>query len=357
MNPITDLEHYEYVGALHIHSRYSDGTGTVERIIKAAVKAELDYIVITDHNTLQAMENGSEGWHGDLLVLVGEEIGKHGGDHYLAFGISKAIKPEDHQQNARYYIKSVKSQSGIGFAAHPSGLDNASFDLRLSPWSAWDDTDYTGLEIWAYMSDWGESVTRLNIIYYYFRPEKTINGPPPDLLRKWDQLCQMRRVVGIGGSDVHALHRSPFNFVKFLSYKRAFRGIRTHIITPSPLGSDLDGTKKLVYAALGSGHCFFAHDFLAASRGFDFVALMGENRMLLMGDAAEWESGIELQATSPVPAYMRLLQNGKPVKEAAEIRQLTWKANEPGVYRVEARYRDAPWVFTNPIYLRESIGQ
>ncbi len=353
----TDLEHYEYVGALHIHSKHSDGTGTIEDIIKAANKVGLDYIVITDHNTLHAMRDGAEGWHDDLLVLVGEEIGGRRESHYLALGISDAIKPDDHQHDTLEYIKAVNSQGGLGFAAHPLGLDNTSFDLHLASWDAWDDTDYTGLEIWSYMRDWGNSVTRLNVVYYYFHPEKTINGPSPDLLRKWDQLCQVRRVVGIGGSDAHALHVFPLNFVKFLSYKRAFRGVRTHLITPSPLGTELDEDKKLIYAALGSGHCFFAHDFLADSRGFKFRACADGGQMLLMGDEAEFKAGIELETTSPVPACLRLIQNGKVAKEATRTRQLTWKANEPGVYRVEARYKDAPWVFTNPIYLRGTLGQ
>jgi hypothetical protein len=31
---------------------------------------------------------------------------------------------------------------------------------------------------------------------------------------------------------------------------------------------------------------------------------------------------------------------------------LTFRAEVPGVYRVEAAYEGKPWVYTNPIYLR-----
>lgn len=343
--------HYEYSGVLHIHSRYSDGSGTIGEIIKAAKKAGLDYIVITDHNTLQAMENGVEGWYDDLLVLVGEEIGDSPGNHCLAFGISDTIEPRGHQHDTRRCIEAVKRQGGIAFAAHPHGLHNISFDLHLSPWNAWDDPDYTGLEIWSYMCDWAESVTLLNILYYYLRPEKIIHGPPPDVLRKWDQVCQVRRIVGIGGADAHARHLSPFNFIKFLSYRRTFRYLRTRLLTPVPLSPDLDESKRLIYAALESGHCFFAHDFLADSTGFNFTAFTDEGQMLLMGDEAKLRSAAELEVTSPVSADLRLLHNGRLVKEVAQAAQLTWKASEPGVYRVEALYNGKPWVFTNPIYL------
>lgn len=360
---IANSEHYEYSGALHVHSKYSDGSGTIKKIVRAAKKASLDYIIITDHNTLRAMENGAEGWYDDLLVLVGEEIGRYRSGHYLAFGISDTIKPGDHQHDAHQYIKAVKRQGGIGFAAHPHGLHNTSFNLRTSPWHAWDDPDYTGLEVWSYMYDWADSVTLLNIFYYYFHPEKIISGPPPDLLQRWDRLCQTRRVVGIAGSDVHARHLFPFNFVKFLSYERVFRGVRTHLLTPVPLSSDLDESKKQVCAALESGHCFFAHDFLADSTGFNFRAFTDaghispplekrEQAGFIMGDEVELRSEAQLEAMSPVSASLRLLRNGQLIKEVDQATQLTWKASESGVYRVEAQYNSTPWVFTNPIYLR-----
>ncbi len=298
------------------------------------------------------MEDGAEGWYDDLLALVGEEIGSKGRNHYLAFGIADTIESEGHQEDALRYMKAVKRQGGIGFVAHPEGLHSKSFDLHLSSWSEWDSRDYTGLEIWSYMCDWAKSVTRFNILYYYLRPEKAINGPSPDLLRRWDRVCQTRRVVGIGGSDIHANYPLFFRFLKFLSYRRAFQGVRTHLLTPSPLSSGLDESKKLIYTALRSGHCFFAHDSLADSTGFSFRAFASEGQVLLMGDEIELKSEAELEVTSPVPACLQLFCNGQLIEEETSARRLTWKINQPGVYRVEARYKGKPWVYTNPIYLR-----
>jgi hypothetical protein len=345
----TESACYEYKGDSHIHSRYSDGSGTVRRIIKAARKAGLDYIIITDHNTMQVMQEGLEGWHNDLLVLVGEEIGAYGRRHYLAFGITEEIKPDDLQQDIRRYIEAVELQGGIGFAPHPYGLDKSSFDVRVMPWDAWDDPVYAGLELWSYMCDWAENITRSNIFYYYFRPDKAIQGPPLDLLRRWDQLCQTRRVAGISGSDAHA--GRIFHFIHFLPYKRVFRSIRTHLLTPSPLSPDLTESKKLVYSTLKNGNCFFAHDALMDSTGFRLRAFTPEGRELLMGDEIRLESWAEMEVLSPVCASLRLFRNGHPVREL-EADGLTWKTTEPGVYRVEAQYCHKPWVFTNPIYLR-----
>lgn len=340
--------HYEYCGVLHIHSKYSDGSGNKKGIIKAAKKAGLDYIVITDHNTTQFVQ----GWNDGLLILVGSELGGYREGHYLAMGITETTKLAGYESGAKGYIDLVKDQGGIGFAAHPQGLNNTSFNLYLSPWTEWGSPDYTGLEVWSYMRDWADGVKQSNILYYYFYPEKIIKGPCPNILKRWDQLCQTRQVVGIGGADAHAHHLFPFNFLKFLSYERVFRGIRTHLFTQSPLGSDFNESKKLVYDALRMGHCFFAHDFLADSSGFGFKAIIDEEKELFMGDAAQLKTEARLEAKSPKSSVLRLLCNGQLVTEAAETTELVWDTDKPGVYRVEAHYRNKPWVFTNPIYLR-----
>jgi hypothetical protein len=41
---------YEYVGNLHTHTNYSDGNGSHEDIALAAIKAGLDFVIVTDHN-------------------------------------------------------------------------------------------------------------------------------------------------------------------------------------------------------------------------------------------------------------------------------------------------------------------
>ena len=54
----------DYRMALHIHTRYSDGSGFVREIVAAGREAGLDVLVISDHNTLAARSEGWAGWHG-----------------------------------------------------------------------------------------------------------------------------------------------------------------------------------------------------------------------------------------------------------------------------------------------------
>ena len=76
---------------VHLHSTYSDGTGTVKEIARAARRAKADVVQLTDHDTLAAKRNGEEGFYGDVLMLVGEEVSPRGRNHYLAFGIDTEI--------------------------------------------------------------------------------------------------------------------------------------------------------------------------------------------------------------------------------------------------------------------------
>src|SRR5918992_267232 len=102
---------------VHLHSTYSDGTGTVPEIAAAARRNSLDVVLLTDHDTLAAKGRGEEGWHGDVLVLVGEEVSPSGRDHYLAFGIEEPI---DHTGlDSAGICAAVEAAGGVGFAAHP----------------------------------------------------------------------------------------------------------------------------------------------------------------------------------------------------------------------------------------------
>src|SRR5215211_8900578 len=102
---------------VHLHSLYSDGTGTVPEIAAAAARAGADVVLLTDHDTLEAKERGEEGWYGTVLVCVGFEVSPVGRNHYLTFGLDEVI---DHDgMSAGDIARAVADAGGIGFAAHP----------------------------------------------------------------------------------------------------------------------------------------------------------------------------------------------------------------------------------------------
>ncbi|NJC97310.1 MAG: PHP domain-containing protein, partial [Anaerolineae bacterium] len=65
----------EIIINLHMHTRYSDGTGTHKDIADAAMKSGLDAVIVTDHNVLV---EGMEGYYRlgttRVLLLIGQEV-------------------------------------------------------------------------------------------------------------------------------------------------------------------------------------------------------------------------------------------------------------------------------------------
>ena len=75
---------HEYSGVLHIHSTYSDGTGSPDHIAQAANETGLDFLILTDHNTIQAKTDGYEKFYNNTLFIVGYELNDvYNKNHYL----------------------------------------------------------------------------------------------------------------------------------------------------------------------------------------------------------------------------------------------------------------------------------
>jgi hypothetical protein len=211
---------------IHLHSTYSDGTGTVKQIARAGRRARADVVLLTDHDTLAAKRNGEEGWYGDVLLLVGEEVSPRRRNHYLAFGIDEEI---DHSElDAAGICRAVRAAGGFGFAAHPFSEGSKRFK-RAGPGMPFDALDceaLDGIELWSFVNDTGESVTSVpQMLRFLLAPGRALDGPPARNMHAWDELCRARRVVAIGGVDAHQFGKriGPFVPLRIMAYHRSFR--------------------------------------------------------------------------------------------------------------------------------------
>jgi len=337
-------------GAIHIHSRYSDGSDSMEKIIAAAKTAALDFVMVTDHNILKAKQLGWEGWHDGVLVVVGCEISARQG-HCVAFSISDCRRL--HKLPPPQYLAKVKQQGGTAYVAHPKGNVKPEFALKLSEWQHWENPDYDGMEIWSYMHDWIEGCHICNLREYLRNPGDYVTGPPAGILQLWDKLAAKRRIVGIGALDNHAanfpIRKLPWAIVKIFPHEFCFRTVRTHIITP-PLKHEPEDVQTLL-DAMHKGRCFMDYAPLGDATGFRFTATH-EGREYQTGDEVHGGAAVDFHVHSPCPADIVLLRNGlaEASEEGTELHHTADGA--PAVYRVEARIKGRPWLFTNHIYVR-----
>lgn len=346
----------EYLANLHVHTSYSDGTGSIEEVIAAAQKAGLDLLLINDHDTLAAKDQGYEGYHGRVLVLVGVEIsGRH--NHYLAYGVDKC--PERDWQAPQEFIDQVKADGGIGFLAHPFEKGSPlSEGGRAFTWVDWTVTGFDGLCVWNYTSSWKARARHLSsaLLHYVLR-SRTLLGPDEETLAKWDELGQTRRVAGVGGSDAHAAKVLGPLKVRIFPYKYLFRAVNTHLLLPRPLGGNLKTDRAAVLKALAGGSCFIAHDLLHSGRGFDFRLKNQDQTRVLQGQETRFQDGDILVWRLPDRAPARLVKDGRVIL-VMTADQGRFEVGSPGVYRLEVFwllrfFGPRPWIFSNPIYLRE----
>ncbi|MBK9098298.1 MAG: CehA/McbA family metallohydrolase [bacterium] len=343
----------EYVGVAHIHSLFSDGTGEIPEIAKFAEESDLDFLMITDHNTLRGLQEGFEKWYGKTLCLIGCEINdRENKNHYLAFGIEQAYST---RLSAKEYVRKVKEAGGIGFLAHPHEKRNHIKEHPPYPWVDWTIEDFDGIEIWNHMSEWMENLTEQNKYTSFLHPLRSIVAPPPETLKLWDELNLKRKVVGIGGVDAHAHKQSLFGFfeVEIFPYKVLFKSIHIHLFLPEPLvkgntKQKISKSKSAIYEALAYGRSFIANDYHANSKGFQFFAKAGKKKFY-MGDTITSSEKVTLSIVLPVQnADIKLIRNGKEIAEF-QAEKADFEVKRPGAYRVEVYYQNKAWLFTNHI--------
>ena len=347
---------FEYVGCLHMHSNFSDGSGEVPDIAKAASEVGLDFIALTDHNTLRALKENYEKWYGNTLLLVGCELNdKENKNHYLAFGIEDTFST---RLSAKEYVKMVKDNGGIGFLAHPHEKRTHMKEHPPYPWVDWNIDDFNGIEIWNHMSEWMENLTEENKYQAFLHPLRTIQAPPPETLKVWDELNHKRKVVGIGGVDAHAHKYNLLGFleVEIFPYKVLFKSIRTHILTNEEIikgdnEAAIEKAKKNIYNSLAAGYCFVANDYHGDSKGFRFYAEVS-NKYYQMGETIAGKNKVKFNVLLPVPtATVRLIKNGTMIDEI-ETDQAQFIVSEKGAYRVEVFLNGKAWIYSNHIRIK-----
>lgn len=347
---------YIYAGNIHIHSRYSDGSGSIDQIAGAAAAAGLSYIIVTDHET--AIGQAEEAINCGVVVLVGVELNRSC-NHFLSLGLA-GVAPSD-ETDPQKMIDHIRAEGGLGFIAHPFEKGSSYIDKGCAyPWINWPVFGFNGIEIWNYCSHWrGRHQSQLIALFrFLFNRKGAMEGPAPECLKLWDCYNDSgHRVTAIGGTDAHAFpFKIGFFQIKIFSYRYLFSTINTYILLKKELSGEYAVAKAQILDALREGCCYISFDSLYPGFGFQFYASVTD-RSIQMGEETIFEKGMSLRVEVPSSrAVIKLIHNGRLFAEQ-NGREFACNVATAGFYRVEVYYRSStgrlrPWIYSNPIYVK-----
>ncbi|MBN9075101.1 MAG: hypothetical protein BGN87_03235 [Rhizobiales bacterium 65-79] len=351
---------FEYRGLIHLHSEYSgDARGSYEELSVAAHRHGLKFLVITDHNNVDAVGDGQQGWRNGVLMLTGVESRRQEG-YMLLLDIERYVHGEQDSVDKR--LEEDSEADGFGLVVHAGNCRR--------PWKGELDPRIVGLEILDYADQLYDcsALAKLNaFLFYLVNPALAclrVYHRPVQTLAKWDRETCKRPVVGFYGPNMHQKVRILKWEPKFPSAEVVMPIASNHILSCQPLTGDFQSDRRLVHQAIRNGNLFFALDLVGDSSGFRFTARQ-EGLAAIMGETLV--SGVETTFSIRLP---RVEDRSCPeivvYRDGAEFIRgsgpaFTFRTSKEGAYRVEVlarmptffgRGRMAPWIYSNPIYLR-----
>jgi len=334
-------------GAMHVHTNRSDGTGSIDDVVRAASAAGLKFVILTDHGDATRAPDLPD-YRDGVLSIDAVEISTNDG-HLVALGMPKSPYPLAGE--GRDVVEDIHRLGGFAIAAHPG---SAKPELQWSDWTA----PIDGLEWLNADSEWRDerpwTLVRA-LLTYPFRPPQALAlllDRPEAVIRRWDELTQQRRVVGLAAADAHARVgvRSlgePYDSagsLHFPSYASSFREFSIDL-SSARLNGDANADGRTVIDAIRDGAFYSTIDALAGPAALG-VAASGSGRAHLRVDAQ-----------APGDATITLFRDGMPVASTQGARLDHDASGQPGAYRVEVTLPGSPgtppvpWMMSNPIYV------
>jgi hypothetical protein len=342
---------YDYRGCIHVHSTHSDGAEDAAAIMRAANAAGLDFVVLTDHDTLRARREGLERWHESALLIAGVEITPEE-NHLIAFGEGDLADVESLRSlPPAEFARRVREAGWLGFIAHPYQTGAPEYGVAACPWTAWEAAAHVaGISIWDAMTDFlGVLADRGANPELVAAWRDFLTGPSPAARMRLDAMALDRPVVAIGELDNHArrVAHEGNEFVIF-PHEEAFTSVVNHVLLDRPLERDPAAARRQIIGAIAAGRLYVALDAVADPSEFVFEVEEGD-RTVPMGGTLEMVEHARAVVSVPQPATIRVLHNGEPIEELEGAEEAMVEIEEPGVVRVEVELRGRPWIFSNPV--------
>ncbi len=294
-------------GDLHCHSSFShDSVIPVEQVIAESIIAGYDFIALTEHNTLLHLQKDHS--TKDLLVISGYELTVTPIAHFNIFGLRNFIKKSAiyTKKDMDEYLAYFKELGGIIQLNHPNA-----------------DTFYSRF---GYEYD----INFLEILNDNFRKDDR-----QTLTDYQNLLCEGRKLIATGGTDVHKNH----------TVRKVFNNV---LVT--------ERTEKAILAGLTAGR-----NYVTVNADGPIISLTCGN--ILMGGTVTYQEGqtIAISVKNITPGTIVKVYTSKGL-EATETYSATNES--PYIREVSAKgikfCRVELWfdsenvcAYSNPIYIQQ----
>lgn len=347
----------------HVHTTRSDGTGTPDEVAAAAREAGVDVVVLTDHGDGTRVPDPPRRVDG-VLVIDAAEVSTWAG-HYVALGARPSPYPLGGLPES--VVEDVARLGGLGVVAHPG---SAKDDLKWRDW----DAAFPAIEWLNADSEWRDRPARLwdAVVTYPWAPVATIAAlldRPAFELRAWDAHAARRPVVGLAAHDAHARIGlrgvgEPYDGAVALrapGYATMFRAFSNIVpVDRASWGREAAADAATIIDAVRAGRVYAVIGARGDGRLVAFSATSGGTTAQMGGHLVPaGPVTFAATVTAPATATTALVCDGRPVT-SARGGTLTWTTPAaPGACRLDvtldgATSTRAPWIVTNPIYVRES---
>jgi predicted metal-dependent phosphoesterase TrpH len=311
-----------YRGDLHCHSHHSDGTGLLTDLAAAARTHHLDFLAVTEHNTVSHLPNLAALGGPDLLLIPGQEITTEYG-HANALGIRRwhEFRCQDRAQMAQV-VADVRASGALIVVNHPKEGG--------PPWEFDDEAQFDGIEVW--QAPW-----------FVFNVQS---------LALWDRLLRAgHQITALGGSD----HHYPSSDTK---------NANLAVGKPCTWVYALELSVRGVLAGIKAGHVFISEDVsgprlsLVADADGDgrHEAMMGDKVRVSAGTTVRFRCRVESAAGCQL--RMRALEQDYVVAIEGDDFTYDWMVSIESNTFFRAEVMDEPEpshpvirALSNPIYL------
>ena len=292
----------------HAHSTYSDGRCDIDEIHQWMGHAGIDFMAITDHNTILQKADCSrypDMWYGEEITTKGRF------HHIVGLNISEKLNPEE--MDIEETVQAVRKQGGFPVIAHPCG---------------WYGNPYPPERIQVAEKIGGRFAIEIgnaadNIFDYFDETDE-------EAVRFWDKLLlEGKEVVGLGDTDEHHCYQIGV----------VWNGVICNSLT-----------REKILEAVTKGHLFVSNGPIA-------ILKMEE---AMMGDAVYTGKGklsFKVECYDDYGLYkIRIVKNGELFKELKleEEKEAKFEFEDQlttdfAYYRVECHTLDGKRAYSNPI--------